>query len=69
MVKLSAPYLITLVACRRTSGGGFIILHKQRIIDLDVKSRLASMYTKAQRLAEALAQTLAKAFVNGTGWG
>ncbi len=77
MVKLSAPYLITLVACRRTSGGGFIILHKQRIIDLEVKSRLASMYTTAQTLAEALAQTLAealaqtlaKAFVNGTGWG
>ena len=76
-VKLGAAYLITLVARRRISGGGFIILHKQRIIDLEVKSRLASMYTTAQtlaealaqRLAEALAQTLAKAFVNGTGWG
>ena len=50
-VKLGAAYLITLVARRRISGGGFIILHKQRIIDLEVKSRLASMYTTAQTLA------------------
>ncbi len=28
-VKLGAPYLITLVARRRISGGGFIILYKR----------------------------------------
>jgi len=50
-VKLGAAYLITLVARRRISGGGFIILPKPRIIDLEVKSRLASMYTTAQTLA------------------
>ena len=60
-----------------TSGGVFIILHKQRIIDLEVKSRIPAIYTTAQTLAEALAQTLAKAlaqalaeaFANGTGRG
>ncbi len=84
-VKLGAAYLITLVARRRISGGGFIILHKQRIVDLEFKSRVPAIYTTAQTLTEALAQTLAEplaqtlakalaqalaeAFANGTGRG
>jgi CheY-like chemotaxis protein len=53
--------LITLVARSRISGGGFIVFHKQRIIDLDIKSRIPAIYTTAQTLMEAQAQTLAKA--------